>query len=269
MVITSAVAAFLGSLVGLGGGMVLVPILLFVSANFAGFEWADTQAVVGISLVAMIFTALASLRAYMKIKTVDVKTGVLLLTGSIPGSIFGTWLNSVIDSSNFSIYFGSFIVLVLILLLIDKDKLSQIRKQKPTDRPREFYVKGELHTYYVSIPISFCISLFIGTLSGLFGIGGGMIAVPLMIILFGIPVQVAIATSMFMIFFTSLFSSISHAIVGNVEWAYVIYFIIGAMIGGTLGARVNQMLKSRTLELILKLLLTVIAVRLIIEGISN
>src|SRR5699024_658224 len=191
MILASMLAAFFGSLVGLGGGMILVPILIILHNNVPGFEWATTQTIVGIALVAMIFTALSSLRAYMRIKTVDYKTGAILLTGTIPGSILGTWLNGTLDTTNFSLYFGIFLFVI-------------------------------------------------GTLSSLFGIGGGIIAVPAMIILFNMPVQIATATSMFMVFFTSVFSTTAHAISGNILWEYTIFFIVGAILGGTLGSKVNQ-----------------------------
>lgn len=263
MVLASMLAAFLGSLVGLGGGMILVPILIILHNNVPGFEWATTQTIVAITLVAMIFTALSSLRAYLKIKTVDIKTGTILLSGTIPGSILGTWLNGTLDTTNFSMYFGVFLVLMFFLLLIDREKLAKKRKPKATDKLRVFEVKGETYTYRVSILIGFLVSFVIGTLSSLFGIGGGIIAVPAMIILFGMPVHIAIATSMFMVFFTSLFSATAHAVTGNIMWEYAIFFIIGATLGGTLGSKVNQFLKGKTLEWILKILILVMAAQLI------
>src|SRR5690625_5676791 len=101
MILASMLAVFFGSLVGLGCGMILVPILIILHNNVTGFEWVTTQTIVGIALVAMIFTALSSLRAYMIIKTVDYKTGAILLTGTIPGSIIGTLLNGTLDSTYF------------------------------------------------------------------------------------------------------------------------------------------------------------------------
>src|SRR5690625_5955042 len=76
----------------------------------------------------MIFTALSSLRAHMRIKTVDYKTGAILLTGTIPGSILGTWLNGTLDTTNFSLYFGIFLLLMFLLLFIDRDKLANKRE---------------------------------------------------------------------------------------------------------------------------------------------
>lgn len=263
MILASLLAAFLGSLVGLGGGMILVPILIILHENVPGFEWATTQAIVGITLVAMIFTALSSLRAYLKIRTVDIKTGVVLLTGTIPGSILGTWLNSTLDTSNFSLYFGLFLVLMFLLLLVDREKLAQARKPNQSGKVRVFEVRGETYTYHVSVLVGFLVSFLIGTLSALFGIGGGIIAVPAMIIMFGMPVHIAISTSMFMVFFTSLFSATAHAATGNIVWGYAVFFIVGAILGGTLGSKVNQLLKGKALEWILRILILIMAAQLI------
>src|SRR5699024_2531451 len=121
MILASMLAAFFGSLVGLGGGMILVPILIILHNNVPGFECATTHSIVGIAFVAMIFTSLSSVRAYMIIKTVDYKTGAILLTGTIPGRILGTWLNGTIVTTNFTLYFVICLLLMFLLLFIDRD----------------------------------------------------------------------------------------------------------------------------------------------------
>src|SRR5699024_11612192 len=110
MILASKLSTFFSIILGLGSGMIVFPKLIILHKNVPGFEWATTQTIVGIALVAMIFTALSSLRAYMRIKTVDYKTGAILLTGTIPGSILGTWLNGTLDTTNFSLYFGIFLL---------------------------------------------------------------------------------------------------------------------------------------------------------------
>jgi uncharacterized membrane protein YfcA len=82
-------AAFLGGLVGLGGGIILIPMLLFLNQYSTAFAWATPQVIVGISLVTMIFTALSSTITYSKRKRIDYKAGFLLLIGCIPGGILG------------------------------------------------------------------------------------------------------------------------------------------------------------------------------------
>src|SRR5690606_22660790 len=110
------------------------------------------------------------------------------------------------------------------------------------------------------------LSLAVGILSGLFGIGGGSIMVPAMILLFGMPAHIATATSMFMIFFVSMIGSISHVTMGHIAREYVLFFIPGAWIGGKLGAKVNQLLPGKTLEWVLRIILIFVGIRMIFQG---
>lgn len=258
--------AFAGSLIGLGGGVILIPSLLFLHQFSSEFAWATPQTIVGISLIVMFFTALSSTITYFKIGRVDYKTGLLLLSGSIPGGIFGSWLNQFIANDKFSLYFG---ILMVVLSLLFFLKRRTIEKPSISQKNiRSFHLDGKIYHYSVSFWAAFIVSLFVGTLSGLFGIGGGSIMVPLMILLFGFPAHIAIATSMFMIVFISMISAGTHIFLGHVSWEYVLFFIPGAWIGGTIGAKVNQKLKSQALEWILRVLLIVVGMRLIIEGLT-
>lgn len=265
-ILVGIVTAFVGSLVGLGGGVILIPILILLFQFVPGFEWATPQAIVGISLISMIFTSLASTLTFLKKGRVDYKTGLLFLSGSIPGSVFGSWLNQYIETDVFLLYFGILIIAISMLFFL---------KQKPQKKTafngknqRTFHVDGELYSYSVSTWFAFILSLIVGTLSGLFGIGGGSIMVPAMILLFGFPVHIATATSMFMIFFVSIIGSTTHIALGHIVWEYALFFIPGAWIGGKLGAKVSQLLKGKTLEWILRITLVLIGLRMIINGLT-
>ena len=261
-------AAVVGSLVGLGGGIVLIPAMLFLYDNVEGFSWADPQAIVGISLVTMIFTGLSSAIGYYKLNRVDMKTGLIFLIGSLPGSVLGAWLNTRLDTDAFSLYFGILMIVIFLMLMIDRQKLVKNKKIAISSRTRTFEIDGETYQYNVNYTPAFILSFLIGALSGLFGIGGGTISVPAMILFFGIPVQVAIGTSMFMIFFISLISSSTHIILGHIVWKYVIFFIIGSYLGGSVGARMSKWFKGNTLEWFLRAVILLAAVRLIYESIT-
>lgn len=89
-----------------------------------------------------------------------------------------------------------------------------------------------------------------------------------MILLFGIPVQVAIGTSMFIIFFISIVSASTHIALGHIAWAYVAFFVIGSYIGGTVGAKTSARFKGKTLEWFLRIVILIAAIRLMFESIS-
>ncbi|WP_164668217.1 sulfite exporter TauE/SafE family protein [Virgibacillus doumboii] len=253
-------AAFVGSLIGLGGGVVLIPSLIFMFQFSDEFAWALPQMIVGISLVTMVFTAFSSTISYVKKGRVDYKTGLLFLTGSIPGGILGSWLNQYLNTENFSLYFGILIIVISLLFFI---------KRKPRDKQlsatdyRTFEVDGETYHYKVTFLPAFIISLIVGTMSGLFGLGGGSIMVPAMILMFGLPVHIATATSMFMILFISIISASTHIALGHVPWEYALLFIPGAWIGGKLGAKTNQNTSGNILEWVLRIILIIVGIRLI------
>ncbi|GGA76811.1 sulfite exporter TauE/SafE family protein [Ornithinibacillus halotolerans] len=259
--------AFIGSLVGLGGGVILIPSMLLLSQFVPGFEWATPQAIVGISLITMVFTSLASTLSYFKEGRVDYKTGILFLSGSIPGSIFGSWLNQFIGTEEFLLYFGILIIGISLLFFVKRKPRVQVQIQA-SSHLRTFHMNGDTFQYSVSPTFAFILSLVVGSLSGLFGIGGGSIMVPAMILLFGFPVHIATATSMFMIFFVSMIGASTHITLGHIEWTYVFFFIPGAWIGGRLGAKTNQILKGKTLEWILRVTLIIIGLRMIINGLT-
>lgn len=265
-VIIGLLTAFVGSIMGLGGGIILVPTLLLIASVTDAFAWATPQTIVGISLIVMIFTGLSSTLSYLKVKRVDYKTGLLFLIGSIPGGVIGSWLNQFVDVDSFQLYFGILMIVISVLLFLKKKEPSKV--ELSGKQVRSFELDGVTYHYKVQKTIAITLSLIVGILSGLFGIGGGSIMVPAMILLFGFPVHIATATSMFMIFFVSLTGAASHIALGHIAWEYVLFFIPGAWIGGRLGAKVNQMLSSKVLEWALRGILIVIGLRMIIQGLG-
>lgn len=260
-------SAFIGSLVGLGGGIVFVPAMLFLANYMDTLDWANPQTIVGISLITMIFTGLSSTLAYYKLKRVDITTGIIFVIGCLPGVLVGGQLNKIVDTDSFSLYFGILMLIVFFMMLIDREKLLKNKTIQITDKTRTFVIDGEEHQYNVKVIPAIILAFFVGFLSTMFGIGGGTISVPLMILFFGIPVQVAVGTSMFIILFISFAGSISHVVMGHIVWFYLPFFIIGSYIGGTVGAKTSKLFKGKTLEWILKLVIVIAAVQLIIEGI--
>ncbi|HLQ72471.1 MAG TPA: sulfite exporter TauE/SafE family protein [Bacillota bacterium] len=265
-ILIGMLTAFTGSLIGIGGGVILIPTLLFLHKYVDAFAWATPQMIVGVSLMVMIFTALSSTISYLKKGRVDYKTGWLFLTGSIPGGIAGSWISKSVDVDQFTLYFGLLMIVISLLFFLRRKGVTKPLIQG--NKRRTFEIDGNTYEYSISVIPAFIISLTVGVLSGLFGIGGGAIMVPSMILLFGYPAHIAAATSMFMILFISTISASTHLIMGHVVWQYVLFFIPAAYIGGKIGAFVNQRLKGNTLEWVLRILLVVIGFRLIFDGLT-
>jgi uncharacterized protein len=266
LVVIGLIASSLGSLIGLGGGIIIVPSLLYLS-TLSAFGHITPQVAVGTSLFTMIFTGLSSTLAYMKHKTVDYKSGLIFLIGSGPGSILGAWVTEGLHMKTFNIFFGLFIIFISIILLL-KDKLKPIPYRKDRGILRTFTDNaGKTFEYGYNPIVGVLIAFIVGFLSGVFGVGGGSLMVPTMILVFFFPPHVATATSMFMILPTSLLSSITHITLGNVDWLYALALIPGAWIGAKVGVFLNTKLKSKTIVLILRTILVIVGIRLIYQGI--
>ncbi|MGY3186418.1 sulfite exporter TauE/SafE family protein [Lysinibacillus sp. RS5] len=269
LAIIALFSGLIGSLVGLGGGIILVPATLFIGLNLGMIPDMTPQKVVGLSVVMMIFTGLASTLSFMKSKTVDYKSGFIFFIGSIPGTMLGAWVNKGLDLPSFNLYFGILLIILATILLV-RDRLKPVKWFVKNGVQQEF-TDNEGNTFVYGYPIWFAIILTfgIGFASGLFGIGGGSMMVPAMIILFLFPPHVAVATSMFMVFLSSLVNSASHIYLGHVPWLYTIPVIPGAYIGAKLGAALNKRIKSDTLVVALRVILLLLGIRSIIEGLLS
>ena len=124
------IAGTVGSLVGLGGGIIIVPLLI-------GLHSLSPQLAVGTSMVTVVFTGLSSTLTYMKHKRVDYKSGLILFIGSGPGGIIGSWANKLLNQDTFSLYFGIFLIFVSILLML-RDKLKPLSLSNTSVIKRSF-----------------------------------------------------------------------------------------------------------------------------------
>jgi len=260
-------AGTVGSLIGLGGGIIIVPMLLNIDHFLSAFSTVPIHVAVGTSLITIVFSSLSSTLSYHKQKRIDYKSGILFLIGSVPGSLLGTYINSLLNTERFTLFFGIFLICISVFLFVSS-KLNKKSKEIHKGIIRTYTNdEGEAYTYSYSLPLAISLSICIGIISGLFGIGGGILLVPMMAFLFGFPPQLAVATSMFVVMFTTLGSSISYIALGEVNFYYILLLIPGAWFGGKIGAYINQKLKTETIALILRLVVLFYGIKLIIENI--
>ncbi|MDQ0857545.1 sulfite exporter TauE/SafE family protein [Bacillus sp. V2I10] len=268
LVLIGFIAGTIGSLVGLGGGIIVVPAMLFSSAFFTIFENVTPQTAVGTSLLVVIFTGLSSTLAYMKVKKVDYKSGWIFFIGSGPGGLLGAYLNKYLNLDSFSLYFGLFMIAVSLLLMM-RDKWKPKYREPGLGDVIRFYPSenGKDAAYFYKPAPAVFISFGVGFISGLFGIGGGALMVPAMVLLFLFPPHIAVATSMFIIFLSGLSSSVMHIALGNVNWLFALALIPGAWAGGNAGAMIATKLSGKTVINLLRLILILAGLKLIYEGI--
>ncbi|WP_274363011.1 sulfite exporter TauE/SafE family protein [Paenibacillus thermotolerans] len=263
--IIGVVAAILGSIVGLGGGIIFVPALIYFGPSILGTEITPAVAV-GTSLAVLIITALASTLTFHKQKRVDTKSGLLFFIASGPAAMLGSALTNRFSSDGFQLAFG-FFMLAMGMLLIARDYLKPVPIRWRIQRTYTD-AKGETHEYgYSLIPALIC-GAAVGFVSGLFGIGGGSLFVPLMVLLFRFPPHVATATSMFVILLSASLGTITKISLHEVNWLAAAVLAPGAWIGGRLGAWIAGRMSGPTLLWTLRVTLILMAIRLIVDGLS-
>lgn len=261
-------AGTLGAIVGLGGGIIIVPTLLFIGGSTVFATEISPQIAVGTSLFTLIFTGLSSTLAYLKRKVVDYKSALLFFIGIGPGSIIGSWSNQFIKAEAFTFYFGILMIFMSFLLMI-KNKLKPVQSEQKKGIRRTFIdSSGKEYEYGYRIPAALCLSLLVGFISGIFGIGGGSLMVPVMMLFFKFPPHIAVGTSMMVIFLSAISGSVTHLVLGNVNWLFAIALIPGGWIGAKVGAFINSKLQSNGLVLALRITLIVLGIRLIWQGIG-
>ncbi|WP_028612438.1 sulfite exporter TauE/SafE family protein [Paenibacillus harenae] len=263
LVLLGVIAAMFGSIVGLGGGIIIVPVLMLLGPVITGEVIGHAEAV-GISLTVLVVTALASTLSYAKRKIVDFRSGWLFFITSGPAALLGSALTGQFPAGLFQLVFGVF-MLAMAALLIARDYMKPFTKEWPIVRTMTD-TSGEVHTFSYGIVPALAIGFGVGLISGLFGIGGGSLFVPLMVLLFRFPPHMATATSMFVIFLSSILGSGMHAYLGDTNWLLVLALAPGAWIGGKLGAAIAVRMSGKGLLWLLRVTLLLLAVQLIIEG---
>ncbi|GGE07564.1 UPF0721 transmembrane protein YunE [Marinithermofilum abyssi] len=266
LLLVGLVAGTVGSLVGLGGGIITVPALLMMASLYPEFSHITPQVAVGTSLALVVLTALSSTLSYGKQKRVDFHSGWVFFLASGPGAMFGAYLTRYFDMGVFYVGFGVLMIVISALLTFrERMKGHSVKwsvKREFTDR------EGNVYEYGYHRPIALIVSFVVGTISGLFGIGGGALLVPMMVLMFQFPAHVATATSMFVIFLSSVAGFFTHWFQGNIDWQAVLFIAPGAWFGGHLGALISSRLSSNALLIALRLAIITVAVRMIIEGLS-
>jgi hypothetical protein len=235
------VAGILGSIIGFGGGTIIVPVLTFV-----GFP--PTLAV-GNSLFAAFSNSVASTTMYAKQKRIEYSLGWKLGLMSVPGTILGAIISSDLSPMIFKI-------LLALVLLSSASYILLKRKieEKPIDVSRMLLI------------FSAGASFFSGVIASLFGVGGGIIFVPLMVVVLGLSMKRAAPTSQFILMFTCFSGLIVHSILGHPDYYQALLLSIGAFAGGILGARLSLEIKEKKLKIIVIIVIVAAAIKLIIDS---
>jgi len=238
------VAGVLGSMIGLGGGIIVVPVL-----TFAGFT--PTLAASN-SLFAAFSNAVASTISYSRQKRIEYSIGLKLGLLSIPGTILGAYISSDVTPGIFKILFGLVLISSSIYIFLKRRIES---KQYNTTKQIMLLVIGA--------------SFFAGIISSFFGIGGGIIFVPLMVVAMGMGMKKAAPTSQLILLFASFSGLVTHSLLGHPDYFQSLLLAIGAFGGGLVGARLSLEIKERRLQILVSVVIIIAAIKLFIDSVEN
>ena len=261
-------SGFLGGLLGVGGGIIVVPILILI------FDLKAQQAI-GTSLVMIIFTALSAAFAYQRQKRLDWRVGITAASVTVPGAAIGAYATKFFSSQSLTMLFGIFLLFIAAFMFRRSYRTRNETKTRTEARSktgRLVWQRKIIDAYanvfeYDADMLSGLALLFFGGLaSGFFGIGGGLIVVPILMSVVGLPMHLAVATSMLIMIFTSISGVTAHIMLGNVLFEYALPLVLGIVIGAQLGARAATLLRSASLERVFAVVVFVMGILLIVTG---
>ncbi len=257
LIIFGCVVGLIGTLIGAGGGFIHVPMLMIF------FDFSP-QLAIGTSITAVFMNALSGTLSYVTHKRIDYEIGLKFATAAVPGVLVGAVIAQHFTFTSFSILFSITLILLSIHLFAEKD--ISIVRTKAKELPQERLLvdaEGEVHAYAPDMAIGLSGSFFTGIFSGLFGIGGGIIHVPLMYSVLGMPVHIATATSHFILAITSLFAVIIFTGMHEIDLDFAVFIGIGAILGAYFGARMSLRTGPRFIKRVIAVCLLMLALKLI------
>ncbi|MGP6158289.1 MAG: sulfite exporter TauE/SafE family protein [Vulcanimicrobiaceae bacterium] len=254
-------ASFIGSLAGLGGGFVAIPALRLI------FHLPPTL-VAGTSLLLVTANVASASVAYWRQGRIEKRIGTLMGCLAIPGSILGAIALRYVSVPGFDLAYAA-ILLVFSIDLLRRGTSEEGAKPLhfPWARGREFYdaLSGTTYRYVYSAPLAVATGLVTGFLSSFFGIGGGIVALPLLLRVFGLPTHIVAGTTHFVILLSAPFGVATHALRGDIDWLLAIPLSLGGLVGAQFGANAARRLSSPTLIRVLGVALLLAAGSLVLQ----
>lgn len=261
---TSVVAGLLGSLTGLGGGVVLVPVLTILFR-------IDIRYAIGASLISVIATSSGAAAAYVREGFSNIRVGMFLEIATTLGAIFGAYLASKISTHAIGIIFGIVLLYSAYTSFRTKHASGSALPDPLGTRLRLSGINPEDSQPYTAqnIPAGFAIMGVAGTLSGLLGIGSGAVKVLAMDQAMKLPFKVSTTTSNFMIGVTAAASAGIYLGRGYIDPGLAMPVMLGVLAGSLLGAKLLVKAKVATLRMVFALVIAALGVEMVYSSIAG
>lgn len=263
----SLLAGFLGSLTGLGGGIVIVPLLTLVFG-------VDIRYAIGASLVSVIATSSGAAAAYVREGYSNIRIGMFLEIATTVGALFGATIAANLSTAVIAVVFG--LVLIYSAYLSSQPK-AEVVSTAPPDRlatllrmDGSYPTPGGPQAYHAhAIPTGFSLMFLAGMLSGLLGIGSGAVKVLAMDQAMRLPFKVSTTTSNFMIGVTAAASAGVYLNRGYIDPGLAMPVMLGVLAGSLLGAHVLVRAQSRMLRIVFSLVIVLLGIEMIYNGLTG
>ncbi|HVP07419.1 MAG TPA: sulfite exporter TauE/SafE family protein [Candidatus Acidoferrum sp.] len=230
----------MGGYLGLGGGIIMVPYLTLLMG-------LDIKMAVPISMAAIVVNSLASSSEYLKKDMVDLRLVIILGTAMVLGTAIGSSSLAFVPSNYVRLIFCAVLIYTAILFLRGKGPKSGEAAGAGNGR---------------QLALVFTLTLLGGILAGLVGVGGGVIVIPLMFFVLGLPLSTARGTSSFIVGFAGATSVAVYLVNGLVDLSVVSPVMLGTILGGRLGGSIGTLAKPTAVRIVFFILLMYVAVKL-------
>lgn len=251
----------LGSLLGIGGGVMLVPLLI-------GVFGIPIKTAIGASIISVIATSSAAGAVYVGHGFSHTRLSMVMEIATTLGALAGGLTAVFLSPRWLQAIFG--LVLVYVVWSMQRGKREEL-SPSPTGLLDTAYVDpatgDEVHYGIHNLPAGLGASFIAGNVSGLLGIGGGIIKVPIMTLVMGMPMRAAIATSNFMIGVTAATSAVIYYQRGFIDPQIAIPTALGVLLGAQIGSRLGGRVRSATLKRIFQWLLVVFAIEMLYQAV--
>jgi uncharacterized membrane protein YfcA len=260
-------AGLLGSLTGLGGGVVVIPLLTLVLG-------IDFHYAVGAALVASIATSSGSGSAYVKEGITNIRLGMFLEIATVVGAVIGAFVAYYLNSNVIAVIFGMTLTLTATMQLIKKQNHEGVKGSELARKLKLYGTwpqkDGSLQAYELkNVAGGFGVMTVAGVLSGILGIGSGVLKVIAMDNLMKVPFKVSTTTSNFMMGVTACASAVVYLQRGNIAPGIAFPVLIGVLAGSLTGARLLKVLDVRLLRRIFSFAVYLVAANMIWQGING
>lgn len=251
----------IAALTGIGGGIFIIPLLTLL------YAFSPTNAA-GISFIVIVFTALVATLNFSKQKRISYKTGLLLALVTTPGGLLGVYMTTAMSADMIGLLFGFFTIIFVAIPMSINTNFPRIKISANIGNGK-LETKSSVMPSYSTNKVMLCLilSYLAGIVSGLLGIGCGLLMVPILIFVADMPIHLATATSMFSMIFTSSSEALQHYFyfANQTNLQFALLLILGTTLGACIGVYASKKISGKNLSLLFCAVLVTVGIIMILK----